>query len=101
MEQLLKTNTKIEDHDIFEKMSSLISLHDKDKIMLRIFVTFDCQAYFWDLVLVKNYCIHLNVFVLQAITSDSMDIPPEFISGKQYKASLAHKINHSFDPNCR
>ena len=53
------------------------------------------------IVEVVIFCIHLNVFVLQAITSDSMDIPPEFISGKQYKASLAHKINHSFDPNCR
>ena len=30
-----------------------------------------------------------------------MDIPPDFVSLNRYKASLAHKINHSFDPNCR
>ena len=30
-----------------------------------------------------------------------MDIPPEYISIKNYKATLGHKINHSFDPNCR
>ena len=36
---------------LLNKMSSLISLHDKDKIMLRILVTFHCQALFLDLVL--------------------------------------------------
>ena len=43
----------------------------------------------------------LNASFLQAVTSDFMDIPPEYVSAKRYKASLAHKINHSFDPNCR
>ena len=30
-----------------------------------------------------------------------MDIPPDFVSLNRYRATLAHKINHSFDPNCR
>ena len=30
-----------------------------------------------------------------------MDIPPEYVSLNKYTASLGHKINHSFDPNCR
>ena len=29
-----------------------------------------------------------------------MDIPPEYHSWSQYKASSAHKLNHSFTPNC-
>ncbi|TRY75439.1 hypothetical protein TCAL_09504 [Tigriopus californicus] len=32
--------------------------------------------------------------------SDYMDLPPEFISIENYRASLGHKINHSFAPNC-
>jgi len=29
-----------------------------------------------------------------------LDIPPECVSLKNYRASLGHKINHSFQPNC-
>ena len=30
-----------------------------------------------------------------------LDIPEKFVSVKNYKASLAHKANHSFAPNVR
>ena len=30
-----------------------------------------------------------------------MDIPKDFISLSNYHASLGHKINHSFKPNCK
>ena len=30
-----------------------------------------------------------------------LDIPEEFVSLKKYKASLAHKANHSFMPNAK
>jgi hypothetical protein len=30
-----------------------------------------------------------------------LDIPTEYVSLKKYKASLAHKANHSFQPNAR
>ena len=29
-----------------------------------------------------------------------MDIPPHYVSLENYRATLAHKINHSFTPNC-
>ena len=29
-----------------------------------------------------------------------MDLPPDYRSYCQYSASLAHKLNHSFSPNC-
>ncbi|QQP32541.1 SET domain containing (Lysine methyltransferase) 7, partial [Caligus rogercresseyi] len=32
--------------------------------------------------------------------SDYMDIPPGFENSRKYVASLGHKINHSFNPNC-
>ena len=32
--------------------------------------------------------------------SDYMDIPPHYVSLENYRATLAHKINHSFTPNC-
>ena len=30
-----------------------------------------------------------------------IDIPPEYISMRKYRASLAHKTNHSFTPNAK
>ena len=30
-----------------------------------------------------------------------MDIPPECVSLNNYRASLGHKLNHSFQPNCK
>ena len=32
--------------------------------------------------------------------SDYMDIPPHYVNVENYRATLAHKINHSFNPNC-
>ena len=32
---------------------------------------------------------------------DILDIPPEFRGTNSYSATLAHKINHSFRPNCK
>lgn len=32
--------------------------------------------------------------------SDYMDIPPHYVSVENYRATLGHKINHSFTPNC-
>jgi hypothetical protein len=32
---------------------------------------------------------------------DRMDIPPEMRDMASYCATVAHKINHSFSPNCR
>ena len=32
--------------------------------------------------------------------SHSLDVPPQYWSHKNYRASLAHKANHSFEPNC-
>ena len=32
--------------------------------------------------------------------SDYMDIPPHYVNVENYRATLAHKINHSFTPNC-
>ena len=29
-----------------------------------------------------------------------MDIPPRYVNVENYRATLAHKINHSFTPNC-
>ena len=29
-----------------------------------------------------------------------MDIPPHYVNVENYRATLAHKINHSFTPNC-
>jgi len=29
----------------------------------------------------------------------TLDIPPEFGSTAKYRATLGHKINHSFEPN--
>jgi len=31
---------------------------------------------------------------------DHMDLPPKYHSSVNYMASLAHKLNHSFAPNC-
>ena len=33
--------------------------------------------------------------------ADHMDLPPKYHSSEQYTATLAHKLNHSFVPNCR
>ena len=32
--------------------------------------------------------------------SHSLDVPPHYWSHHNYRASLAHKANHSFQPNC-
>jgi len=32
--------------------------------------------------------------------SSYLDVPPEYVSTENYNASLAHKANHSFSPNC-
>ena len=32
--------------------------------------------------------------------SHSLDVPPQYWSHHNYRASLAHKANHSFEPNC-
>ena len=29
-----------------------------------------------------------------------MDVPPDYRSYGQYSATSAHKLNHSFSPNC-
>ena len=31
---------------------------------------------------------------------DHMDLPPDYRSYCQYSATSAHKLNHSFSPNC-
>ena len=33
--------------------------------------------------------------------ADHMDLPPKYHSSDDYTATLAHKLNHSFVPNCR
>jgi len=33
--------------------------------------------------------------------ADHMDLPPKYHSSENYTATLAHKLNHSFTPNCR
>lgn len=33
-------------------------------------------------------------------TADHMDLPPKYRIAEQYTATSAHKVNHSFDPNC-
>jgi len=48
-----------------------------------------------------GYQIYVDWNKTSVITSELMDIPPDYVPAKRYKASLAHKINHSFDPNCR
>lgn len=49
----------------------------------------------------SGYQIYVDWNKAGEVTSDFMDIPPEYISLNKYRASLGHKINHSFDPNCR
>merc|ERR1711962_865057 len=34
-------------------------------------------------------------------TGQHLDLPPEYCSTDNYTSTLAHKINHSFRPNCR
>nr|Q7Z0G7.1 RecName: Full=Histone-lysine N-methyltransferase SETD7; AltName: Full=SET domain-containing protein 7 [Halocynthia roretzi]AAM96825.1 lysine methyltransferase [Halocynthia roretzi] len=37
-----------------------------------------------------------------SLTDDiAIDVPEEYVSTDNYCASLGHKVNHSFDPNCR
>ena len=38
---------------------------------------------------------------LQNNDREYLDILPECVSLKNYRASLGHKINHSFEPNCK
>ena len=38
---------------------------------------------------------------LQEHDREYLDIPEEVISLNNYRASLGHKINHSFQPNCK
>jgi len=49
----------------------------------------------------SGYQIFVDWNKRSEVTSDYMDIPPEYVSLNRYTASLGHKINHSFDPNCR
>ena len=43
-----------------------------------------------------------KIFINADYTSgERMDIPAEFISRDKYRATLGHKVNHSFKPNCR
>ena len=37
----------------------------------------------------------------QSIPQEYLDIPPKCASLNNYRASLGHKINHSFQPNCK
>ena len=39
--------------------------------------------------------------MLQNNDREVLDIPPECVSLNNYRASLGHKINHSFRPNCK
>ena len=42
-----------------------------------------------------------KIFVNADFTSgERMDIPQEFVSRENYTATLGHKVNHSFVPNC-
>jgi histone-lysine N-methyltransferase SETD7 len=43
---------------------------------------------------------HKSLF-LKGARSDYMDLPEKYTSVDCYKASLGHKINHSFNPNCK
>ena len=45
-----------------------------------------------------DYMIYLDW--ARAPDSHSLDIPVRFRSIRDYTASLAHKTNHSFSPNC-
>ena len=38
---------------------------------------------------------------LQDNEREYLDIPPECVPLENYRASLGHKINHSFQPNCK
>lgn len=48
-----------------------------------------------------GYQIYVDWNKPSEVTSDYMDIPPDYVSITRYRATLGHKINHSFDPNCR
>jgi len=47
-----------------------------------------------------GYAIYLEWDRDKRETSDVLDISPECQSTKNYTATLAHKVNHSFNPNC-
>ena len=55
-----------------------------------------------------DYRIYVNMINLQEVQDDGsdvdveerLDIPGQYRSVSQYCATLAHKCNHSFSPNC-
>ena len=47
------------------------------------------------------YQIYLDWTASRVTTSEFLDILPQHQSLDNYCASLGHKINHSFEPNCR
>lgn len=47
-----------------------------------------------------GYAIYLEWDRERRESSDVLDISPEHQSTRNYSATLAHKVNHSFNPNC-
>jgi len=47
-----------------------------------------------------GYAIYLEWEIELRKTSDILDIAPQYQSTENYTSTLAHKINHSFKPNC-
>lgn len=47
-----------------------------------------------------GYAIYLEWDRERRENSDVLDISPEHQSTRNYSATLAHKVNHSFNPNC-
>jgi len=47
-----------------------------------------------------NYDYQIFLDWDRAPKSAYLDIPPEFTSVEAYRASLGHKVNHGFSPNC-
>jgi len=90
---------------------SKMSEHAGDGLFVRHDVPANTTICFYNGIRVKpgekapyengGYQIFVDWNKKSAITSDYMDIPPDYVSVKRYKASIGHKINHSFDPNCR
>ena len=47
--------------------------------------------------LFPGYKIHVNADYESGLR---MDIPPKYVSRDNYRATLGHKMNHSFQSNC-
>jgi len=47
-----------------------------------------------------GYAIYVEWKRKRGQKGDHMDIPPDYQQSTNYVASLAHKLNHSFTPNC-